>query len=173
MISIKLSGIAILNINGADYCSVINVISKRDYYRKRIIIETKTNYNKFFVTHKMGKKVITFGYDEVEKIKFYQNKNPILINDVEISKIVVSDKVPFGKRGFKTFIWYEDGKKARPLCVMLPKMSAYRRDFDETRYMSFLMKNDELLKNIMNFGTKSTSLLKKDLVVSLYTIINK
>ena len=84
----------------------------------------------------------------------------------------VSDRVPFGKRGFKTFIWHEDGKKARPLCVMLPKMSAYRRDFDETRYMSFLMKNDELLKNIMNFGTKSTSLLKKDLVVSLYTIIN-
>ena len=27
-----------------------------------------------------------------------------------------------------------------------PKMSAYRRDFDETKYMSFLIKYDELLK---------------------------
>ena len=25
-------------------------------------------------------------------------------------------------------------------------MSAYRRDFDETKYISFLMKDDELLK---------------------------
>ena len=25
-------------------------------------------------------------------------------------------------------------------------MSAYRRDFDETKYMSLLIKNDELLK---------------------------
>ena len=29
---------------------------------------------------------------------------------------------------------------------MLPKMSAYRRDFDETKYMSFLIKDDELLE---------------------------
>ena len=29
---------------------------------------------------------------------------------------------------------------------MLPKMSAYRRDFDETKDMSFLIKSDELLE---------------------------
>ena len=29
---------------------------------------------------------------------------------------------------------------------MLPKMSTYRRDFDETKYMSFLIKNDESLE---------------------------
>ena len=29
---------------------------------------------------------------------------------------------------------------------MLPKMSEYRRDFDETKYMSFLIKNYELPK---------------------------
>ena len=29
---------------------------------------------------------------------------------------------------------------------MLPKISAYRRDFDETKYMSHLIKNNELLK---------------------------
>ena len=29
---------------------------------------------------------------------------------------------------------------------MIPKMNPYRRDFDETEFMSFLMKNDELLE---------------------------
>ena len=41
-------------------------------------------------------------------------------------------------------IGYKDSKNVRPLCAVLPKMSAYRRYFDETKYMSFLMKNDEL-----------------------------
>ena len=29
---------------------------------------------------------------------------------------------------------------------MLRKMSAYRRDFDKTKYLSFLIKNDKLLE---------------------------
>ena len=36
--------------------------------------------------------------------------------------------------------------KIRPLCIFLPKMSWYRRDFDETKFMSFLIKHDELLE---------------------------
>ena len=35
-------------------------------------------------------------------------KNPILINDVDINKIVVSNKLPFGKQDFKYFIGYKD-----------------------------------------------------------------
>ena len=31
-------------------------------------------------------------------------------------------------------------------------MCAYRRDFDETEYMSFLIKDKEFSKNIMNLG---------------------
>ena len=37
-------------------------------------------------------------------------------------------------------------KKIRPPCKFLPKMSAYKKDFDETKYMSFLIKDDELLE---------------------------
>ena len=29
---------------------------------------------------------------------------------------------------------------------IFPKMSAYRRNFDETKYMSFLIKDDKLLE---------------------------
>ena len=38
--------------------------------------------------------------------------------------------------------------------------------------MSFLIGNDELLKNIMKSGTKSATLLKKDLLVNMYIMKN-
>ena len=46
-------------------------------------------------------------------------QKPVLINDVEIGKTVVSNRVSLGKKGFKNFIGYADGKKVRSLCVML------------------------------------------------------
>ena len=39
---------------------------------------------------------------------------------------------------------YKDAK-IRPLCIFLPKIRAPRRDFDETKYMPFLINDDELL----------------------------
>ena len=37
-------------------------------------------------------------------------------------------------------------KKIRSLCIFLSKMSAFRRNFDETKYISFLIKYEELLE---------------------------
>ena len=38
---------------------------------------------------------------------------------------------------------YKDAEKIiRPLYIFLPKVSAYRKDFDETKHMSFLIKDD-------------------------------
>ena len=39
--------------------------------------------------------------------------------------------------------------KNRPLCIFRPKMSAYKRDSDEAKYMSFLMMNYQ--KKIIKF----------------------
>ena len=86
----------------------------------------------------MGKDFITFSDTEVEKHKFYQHKNSISICDVDVNKTVVSSKFPFGRKCFKYFIGYKDVRKVRTLCIRLPKMSAYTRKFDETKYMSFL-----------------------------------
>ena len=55
-----------------------------------------------------------------------------MARDLGNNKVEVSNKFLFGRKSFKYLIGYKDGKKVRPLCVMLPKMSAYRRDFDET-----------------------------------------
>ena len=95
---------------------------------------------------KIDKEIIRFGDTEIEKHKFRQYKRPISIKNVDINKTVVSNKVSFGKKGFKYFIGYKDAKKVKPLCRFLPKMSAYRIDFDETEYISFLIKDDELLE---------------------------
>ena len=43
----------------------------------------------------MGKDIITFRDIEVEKHKFHQRKNAILINNADISKIAVSSSVSF------------------------------------------------------------------------------
>ena len=45
------------------------------------------------------------------KTQISPTKSAISINDVDISKIVVSNRVLFGKKGFKYFIGYKDGKK--------------------------------------------------------------
>ena len=58
----------------------------------------------------------------------------------------MSSKVPFVKKGFKYFIGYKYAKKIKPLCVFLPKMTGYRKDFDETKYISVLRKDNELLE---------------------------
>ena len=44
----------------------------------------------------------------------------------------------------KYFIGYKNAKKNRPLCIFLRKINAYRKDFGETKYMSFLIKDDKI-----------------------------
>lgn len=87
----------------------------------------------------MGKEIITSGYIEVQKHRFHQQKSSISIYDKSFDWIIVSNRVPFDKKkkGFQFFIGYKDGKKVRPLCVILLKMIAYRRNFQETKCVSF------------------------------------
>ena len=75
-------------------------------------------------------------------------KNTNLTNiDVKIDRIVASTKVSFGKKGFRYFVEYEDdSEKVMLFCIMLSKVSVYRRDFEETKYMYFLIKDNELLE---------------------------
>ena len=47
---------------------------------------------KIKTTHKNGKKIITFDDTEIEEYEFHQFKSPILINAIDINKIV-SNKI--------------------------------------------------------------------------------
>ena len=59
----------------------------------------------------MDKKTIKSGDTETEKHKFHQHKSPISIKNIFINKVVVSNKVSFGKKSFKHFFGYKDAKK--------------------------------------------------------------
>ena len=49
-----------------------------------------------------------------------------------------------------------------PLCIFLPKMSAYRKDFDETKYVPFLIIDDKLLEKYNELQEKVKNSLKKE-----------
>ena len=64
-----------------------------------------------------------------------------MIANTDINKIVLPNQGFFGKKYLKYSISYEDAKNIRPLCIFLPNMSAYRRDFDKTKYVFVLLKD--------------------------------
>ena len=60
---------------------------------------------------KMDKKIIKFDDTEIEIYKFHQYERPISIDNINANKIIVSNKISFGKNDFKYFIGYKDAKK--------------------------------------------------------------
>ena len=66
----------------------------------------------------MEKAIIKFGYIDIKKQKFHQHKRPTSIKNIEINTIILSNKVSFGKKGFRFFIGYKDAKIVRLLCIL-------------------------------------------------------
>ena len=77
-----------------------------------------------------------------KKNYFYKNKKVIKIDDIDINK-----EEPNGsKNSFKYFIRYNDDDAMRPLCIKLPQMIGYVRNFDGNRTMSFKISDSKLLR---------------------------
>ena len=85
-----------------------------------------------------------------------------MIHNIDINKKVVPTKVSFGKKDFKYLIGCKYAKKVRPLLIFLPKTSTYRRDFDKTKCMSFLMKDRKLLEKYNKIWKKYSNIIKKE-----------
>ena len=86
---------------------------------------------------------------------------PVLIYNVNINKILVFYKVSLRKKSFKYFIGYKDNKKVKSLCIMLPKMSGYRKNVSDTKCMSSFIKSYELLENYNKIWDKVSNIFKK------------
>ena len=56
---------------------------------------------------------------------------------------------------------YEDGKKVKLLCVILPRMSAYRRDFDDSQNISFLIEMGDMLDQSSGIWDKISKIIEK------------
>ena len=82
------------------------------------------------------------------KNKNFTSIKTYFIKNIDINKIVVSNIVSSGKKGFKYFIGYKNAKNIKHLWVFHPKMSAYRKDFDETIFMSFFDKRWWIIRKI-------------------------
>ena len=52
--------------------------------------------------------IIKFDHTDIEEYEFHQPKSPILINDININKMVLSNKLPFGKQ---IYHWLQTAKK--------------------------------------------------------------
>ena len=87
---------------------------------------------------KWKKTIIKFGDTKIKKQKFHQYKRPISIDNIDFDKIVVSKKVSFDKIELNISSATKILIKIGPLLIFLPKMSTYRRDFDNTKCMTFL-----------------------------------
>ena len=79
----------------------------------------------------MGLKKINFGDKEVDKKKFYSSKEAILLDSVDLSKIVVSSGYKINDTMCKFFSGYLNNNSIRPLCVILPQVDGYIKYFDD------------------------------------------
>ena len=84
-----------------------------------------------------------------------------MINSIDVNEIVVPNKLLFGK-DFKYFIGYKDAKEIRPLCIFHPEMYIYRRDFDETKYMYFLIKEEKVFDKYNEIWENIINIIKKN-----------
>ena len=82
------------------------------------------------------------------RVIFIKTKKLFNIYDIEVDKILISKKEPYGKKSsFKYFLGYNDDDNViRPLCIKLPQMIGYVEHFDGNKTMSFKVNDNRLLK---------------------------
>ena len=78
----------------------------------------------------MSLRKIKFGNKEINKKEFYSSKEAILLDFVDLTKIVVSKKWKIVDKTYKYFCGYLNNDVIKPLCVILPQMNGYIKYFD-------------------------------------------
>ena len=87
----------------------------------------------------MSSQRIKFGDEEVDKKEFYSSKKAILLDSVDLSKIIVSSRWKVNDTTYKYFCGYLNNDVIKPLCVILPQMNGYIKYFDNGgKNMSFV-----------------------------------
>ena len=90
---------------------------------------------------------------KIKRSNFYKNKKINNIEDIDVNNILVSKKEQYGtKNSHKYFIGYNENDNIRPLCIRLPQVTGFAGKFNENPTMSFIVKDQKLLKNIVKYG---------------------
>ena len=102
-----------------------------------------------------------FGDKEVDKKKFYSSKEAILLDSVDLSKIVVSNKWKINDTTYKYFCGYLNNDVIQSLCIILPQMSGYIKYFDDGgKKMSFVTDDKEIYEKYNEIWNVVKKLLK-------------
>ena len=113
----------------------------------------------------MEQEAVYFGENGIMKSAVHKNKRLIIINDVDIEKIVLSHKKSHSKDSFKCFVGYRHKGNGfpSPYCVKLPQMIVYAKYFDKNnKYINLLVNDKETLKKYSEIWNKIKSLIKKE-----------
>ena len=100
----------------------------------------------------------------VDKKDFYSSKQAILLNSLDKSKIVISDKWKINDTTIKFFIGYLNEDTIKPLCTILPQMSGFIINFDDGgKNISFEIEDtliSEYFKILLKYSEHSNKIKK-------------
>ena len=87
------------------------------------------------------------------------------MKDVDIEKVLLSNKIFFGGKNYKYFTGYlYDDNKVTPLHIILPKTNTYVKCYDgQTKWVYFLIEDDDLLEKYNTIWDKESADIKKEL----------
>ena len=112
----------------------------------------------------MNRKNINFNDKKIEKTKFYKNNKIFNIDDIDVNKILISKKEPYGKNNSLIyFIGYNDNDVIRPLCLRLSKTTGYINEFyknKNTIIMSLRINEEQLFKKYKKTWKKVEKLMR-------------
>ena len=121
----------------------------------------------------MSLRKIKFGDKEVNKKEFYSSKQAISLDSVDLNKIVVPNKWKINDTTYKHICGYLNNDTVQPLCVILPQMDGYIKYFDEgEKNMSFVTNDEKIYEKYNEIWKVIRNLLKIDLLLVLFEIIN-
>ena len=99
-----------------------------------------------------------------KKISFTTHKSLTFKKDLDIVKVLVSNKIFCGERNYKEFIGcLHNDHHVKPLHIMLRKISAYVKRYEgQAKWMYFLIENNDSLEKCDTIWEKVSTDIKKE-----------
>ena len=115
----------------------------------------------------MDLRKIKFGDKEVNKKEFYSSKQAILLDSVNLDKIVVSNKYKINNTTYKHICGYLNNDTIQPLRVIFPQMDVYIKYFDDGgKNMSFVTDDEKIYEKYHEIWEVIRNLLEINFTVN-------
>ena len=115
----------------------------------------------------MSERSKNFDNKKIKISDFYKNIKIFKIDEIDVNKMLVSKKEPYGAKGvFKYFIGFNDNDIIRPLYLSLSEMNGYVKKFKDkkttitTTTMSLIVKDKQLFKKYNKIWKKIERLMR-------------